>query len=124
MRAVIQRVTEASVSVDNQIVGKIGAGLAILIGVTPYHEFTTSSYVDRGRYITDLDVEARNNVCVLGLDLVKALFASNEDPLDKDGREARRWARDPLERCLFANRAPRRAERPGHHQLSRLPVWA
>jgi len=56
----------------------------ILIGVTPYHEFTTSSYVDRGRYITDIDVEARNNVCVLGLDLVKALFPSNEDPLDKD----------------------------------------
>ncbi|HEX7721951.1 MAG TPA: ABC transporter permease, partial [Pyrinomonadaceae bacterium] len=43
----------------------------ILIGVTPYHEFTVSSYVARGRYITDLDVEARNNICVLGLDLVK-----------------------------------------------------
>src|SRR5499427_603738 len=56
----------------------------ILIGVTPYHEFTTSSYVDRGRYITDIDVEERNNVCVLGLDLVKALFTNNEDPLDKD----------------------------------------
>src|SRR5216117_3191374 len=55
----------------------------ILIGVTPYHEFTVSSYVARGRYVTDLDVEARNNVCVLGLDLVKALFP-NEDPLDKD----------------------------------------
>src|SRR2546425_6690960 len=55
----------------------------ILIGVTPYHEFTVSSYVARGRYITDLDVEARNNICVLGLDLVKALFP-NEDPLDKD----------------------------------------
>src|SRR5437899_8961646 len=55
----------------------------ILIGVTPYHEFTVSSYVARGRYITDLDVEARNNTCVLGLDLVKALFP-NEDPLDKD----------------------------------------
>ena len=55
----------------------------ILIGVTPYHEFTTSSYVDRGRYISDLDVEARTNVCVLGMDLVRALFP-NEDPLDKD----------------------------------------
>src|SRR5246127_182728 len=55
----------------------------ILIGVTPYHEFTVSSYVARGRYVTDLDVEARSNVCVLGQDLVKALFVS-EDPLDKD----------------------------------------
>src|SRR5215467_15717658 len=49
----------------------------ILIGVTPYHEFTTSSYVDRGRYISDMDVEQRNNVCVLGLDLVKALFTNS-----------------------------------------------
>ena len=55
----------------------------ILIGVTPYHEFTTSSYVARGRYVTDLDVEQRTNTCVLGLDLVKALFVS-EDPLGKE----------------------------------------
>ena len=34
MRAVIQRVREASVSVDGEIVGAIGAGLVILIGVT------------------------------------------------------------------------------------------
>src|SRR5436189_6164901 len=53
----------------------------ILIGVTHYHEFTVHSYVDRGHYITDLDVEARSNVCVLGLDLVKWLFPSIEDPL-------------------------------------------
>jgi D-tyrosyl-tRNA(Tyr) deacylase len=34
MRAVIQRVREASVSVDDQVVGAIGAGLVILVGVT------------------------------------------------------------------------------------------
>lgn len=34
MRAVIQRVREASVSVDDQIVGAIGTGLMILVGVT------------------------------------------------------------------------------------------
>lgn len=33
MRAVIQRVTEASVSVDDNIIGAIGRGLAILVGV-------------------------------------------------------------------------------------------
>lgn len=55
----------------------------ILIGVTPYHEFTTSSYVARGRYVTDLDVEQRTNICVLGQDLVKALFVS-EDPIGKE----------------------------------------
>jgi D-tyrosyl-tRNA(Tyr) deacylase len=34
MRAVLQRVTEASVTVEGQIVGEIGRGLVILVGVT------------------------------------------------------------------------------------------
>ena len=33
MRAVIQRVKESSVSVNNEIVGKIGSGLMVLLGV-------------------------------------------------------------------------------------------
>jgi D-tyrosyl-tRNA(Tyr) deacylase len=33
MRAVLQRVTRASVSVDGEIVGKIGPGLVVLLGV-------------------------------------------------------------------------------------------
>ena len=33
MRLVIQRVSEASVTVDDQIVGQIGAGLCILVGI-------------------------------------------------------------------------------------------
>ena len=34
MRAVVQRVTEARVRVDDQVVGEIGAGLCVLVGVT------------------------------------------------------------------------------------------
>jgi len=33
MRAVLQRVTKASVKVDGQVVGEIGAGLVVLLGV-------------------------------------------------------------------------------------------
>ena len=33
MRMVIQRVTEASVTVDNNVVGKIGKGIVVLLGV-------------------------------------------------------------------------------------------
>jgi putative ABC transport system permease protein len=55
----------------------------ILIGATPYYEFVQSSYVDRGHFITDTDIRERSNVCILGQDLVHALFPY-EDPLDKD----------------------------------------
>ena len=34
MRAVVQRVTEASVTVDNELVGAIGPGVMVLIGVS------------------------------------------------------------------------------------------
>ena len=34
MRALLQRVTRASVSVDDQVVGEIGPGLCVLVGVT------------------------------------------------------------------------------------------
>lgn len=40
MRAVIQRVTHASVSVDGQTVGEIGTGLMILLGIA--HDDTPS----------------------------------------------------------------------------------
>ena len=55
----------------------------ILIGATPYYEFTQSSYVDRGRFITDTDMRERTNICVLGKDLVKSLFPY-EEPIDKE----------------------------------------
>ena len=55
----------------------------ILIGATPYYEFTQSSYVSRGRFIADQDIKDRSNVCIVGQDLVRALFPF-EEPIGKE----------------------------------------
>ena len=45
MRVVIQRVSEASVKVDNQIVGEIGNGLMLLIGVDESDENSDADWL-------------------------------------------------------------------------------
>jgi putative ABC transport system permease protein len=57
----------------------------ILLGVTPYYEFVHSQYVARGRFIKDLDMDNRENVCIIGVDVVRALFPY-EDPVGKEVR--------------------------------------
>ncbi len=56
----------------------------ILLGVTPYYEFTQSQYVDYGRFIIDSDLRERSNVVILGRDLIKALFPGGEDPIGEE----------------------------------------
>jgi D-tyrosyl-tRNA(Tyr) deacylase len=45
MRAVIQRVIQASVSVDDRIVGQIGAGLLVLLGVSKTDTQDSADYM-------------------------------------------------------------------------------
>jgi putative ABC transport system permease protein len=57
----------------------------ILFGVTPYYEFVHSQYVARGRFISEIDMQARENVCILGVDVANALFPY-EDAVGKEIR--------------------------------------
>ena len=57
----------------------------ILFGVTPNYEFVHSQYVASGRFINDIDMQDRSNVCVLGVDVMRALFPFS-DAVDKDIR--------------------------------------
>ncbi len=45
MRALIQRVSEASVSIDGQVVGAIGPGFLVLLGVSRYDTDKDASYI-------------------------------------------------------------------------------
>jgi D-aminoacyl-tRNA deacylase len=45
MKAVLQRVTEASVTVDNKIVGRIGAGWLILLGIAKGDDRTKAEWM-------------------------------------------------------------------------------
>lgn len=45
MRAVVQRVSRAQVTVDNQIVGRIGRGLLVLLGVAQNDSETDADYL-------------------------------------------------------------------------------
>lgn len=57
----------------------------ILFGVTPYYEFVHSQYVASGRFVNEIDMEGRSNICILGVDVKNALFPY-EDALDKEVR--------------------------------------
>jgi putative ABC transport system permease protein len=50
----------------------------ILFGVTPYYEFVHTQYVANGRFIGDIDMQDRSNVCVIGVDVKRALFPYEE----------------------------------------------
>lgn len=45
MRAVIQRVSEASVRVDGEVIGKIGRGLVVLLGIAADDTQTDAEYL-------------------------------------------------------------------------------
>ena len=54
MRAVVQRVTSANVTVDGRVVGSIGAGLVVLVGVT--HDDTAERAAALARKVHELRI--------------------------------------------------------------------
>ncbi|MFQ4137136.1 D-aminoacyl-tRNA deacylase [Nodosilinea sp. PGN35] len=47
MRVVVQRVTASSVTVDGEVVGKIGAGLNLLVGIAPTDTVAELTWIAR-----------------------------------------------------------------------------
>ena len=90
MRAVVQRVTAASVSVDGQEVGRIGAGLLVLLAVALGDTDTDLSYiVDKVQALRIFeDAEGRMNLDVR--EASAALLVVSQFTLLGDCRKGRR----------------------------------
>lgn len=64
-------------------VGKYEANGPTVAGVVPGYQEANTHFVADGRFVTDADVRRASAVCVIGPDLVDALFPL-QDPIDRD----------------------------------------
>ena len=90
MRALLQRTTGASVRVDGETVGAIGAGLVVLLGVGPGDDEPTADTL--ARRVTELrifdDADGRTNLSLI--DVGGAALVVSQFTLFADARRGRR----------------------------------
>lgn len=90
MRAVVQRVATASVTVDSQVVGKIGRGFLVLLGITASDGETEAALLARKiaglRVFEDEDGKMNLALCDVG----GAVLAVSQFTLYADVRKGRR----------------------------------
>jgi D-tyrosyl-tRNA(Tyr) deacylase len=130
MRAVLQRVSEASVSVDGQVVGKIGRGLLIYLGVAAGDqsadiEYTVSKIATLrlfpGRSTEELaKADSRMNLSVG--DIGGAILLVSQFTLCGDVRKGRRPSFDGAEKPAVARE--RYEEALASFRRTGLPVEA
>lgn len=103
MRAVVQRVTRASVTVDGEVIGRIGAGLLVLVGVAAGDgpadiEYVASKIAGMRIFVDELGRMNRSVMDVRGEVLLVSQFT-----LLGDMRKGRRPAFDGAEAPEKAN---------------------
>lgn len=90
MRALLQRVSRASVTVDGEVVGSIGRGLLVLLGIAPDDDGSTADGL--ARRVAELrihqDPAGRTNLALA--DVAGAVLAVSQFTLYADTRRGRR----------------------------------
>lgn len=90
MRAVVQRVREASVTVDEQTVGAIGAGLVILVGVTHGDDESDARFLAQKIATLRIFEDAAGKFNLSALDVGAAALVVSQFTLYADARHGRR----------------------------------
>src|SRR5512136_2547185 len=90
MRAVVQRVREASVTVDEQTVGAIGAGLVILVGVAHNDDETDARFLAQKIATLRIFEDAAGKFNLAALDVGAAALVVSQFTLYADVRHGRR----------------------------------
>ena len=90
MRAVVQRVTEAWVSVDGREVGRIGAGLAVLLGVGREDEEADAQYLVQKIINLRIFSDEENRFNRSALDVGAEFLLVSQFTLYADTRKGRR----------------------------------
>ena len=90
MRALIQRVTRASVSVDSQEVGQIGPGLVVLLGVCAGDDEADARYLVDKTVNLRIFADRQNRFNLSALDTGAELLVVSQFTLYGDTRRGRR----------------------------------
>jgi D-tyrosyl-tRNA(Tyr) deacylase len=90
VRAVIQRVREASVTVDEKTVGAIGAGLMILVGVTHNDDESDARFLAQKIASLRIFEDAAGKFNLSALDVGAAALVVSQFTLYADTRRGRR----------------------------------
>lgn len=104
MRAVIQRVSRASVTVDGKVVGQIGKGLLVLLGIAHGDDEAAADYLAEktaGLRIFEDDDEKMNLACA---DVGGAVLVVSQFTLHGDVRKGKRPSFDRAARPDDAKR--------------------
>jgi D-aminoacyl-tRNA deacylase len=90
MRAVVQRVAEAAVRVEGQVVGQIGAGLLVLLGVGQGDQDSDADYLSEKILNLRIFADAEGQMNLSVLDTRGDLLAVSQFTLYADTRRGRR----------------------------------
>jgi D-aminoacyl-tRNA deacylase len=90
MRAVVQRVSRSSVSVDGKIIGSIGAGLVVLLGVKNGDEKSAADFLAAKIVNLRIFKDADGKFNLSALDIGAEILAISQFTLYADTRRGRR----------------------------------